>query len=260
MARPRLLDLGCKAGGASYGYWLAGYEPVGVDIKPQPRYPFEFIQADMMTIDLEPYDLIHASPPCQDHTRQYVPRTHGTGWMVGAIRERLKASGTPWVLENVPGAPMQPNLILCGCVVGLADLERERWFETSPAVFELRPPCHHERPVISITGNGTPTGTWRVYGSVSLARAREVMGIGWMTRRELSQAIPPAYTEYIGGLLLEVVGLKTPGERTPGAVPDRGTACQLQPKPPGSLSRGAGRAIMASPYTFRIITGATDRG
>jgi DNA (cytosine-5)-methyltransferase 1 len=188
------------------GYHRAGFDVVGVDISPQPRYPFEFHQGDAMTWPLDGYDAIHASPPCQDHTRQYVAREHGTGWMLAATRERLKASGVPWVLENVPGAPMQPNLVICGCVVGLPDLERERWFETWPMLFDLRPQCQHDRPVISVTGTGTPTGTWKVYGSLGLADFQRVMGIDWMNRAELSQAIPPAYTEYIGRHMFAALG------------------------------------------------------
>jgi DNA (cytosine-5)-methyltransferase 1 len=200
--RPRLLDLFCGAGGAAMGYHRAGFDVVGVDIEPQPRYPFEFIRADAITFPLEGFDAIHASPPCQDHTRQYVPREHGTGWMLAATRERLSLIAAPWVIENVPGAPMRADLKLCGCMFGLPYLKRERWFETSWQAFEMRPPCHHPEQPISVAGHGTPLHTWKRYGSVSLSRARDVMGISWMSRVELSQAIPPAYTEYIGAQLL----------------------------------------------------------
>jgi DNA (cytosine-5)-methyltransferase 1 len=206
VTRPRLLDLFCGAGGAAMGYARAGFEVVGVDVADQPHYPFEFRQADAMTFPLDGFDAIHASPPCQDHTRQYVPHAHGTGWMLAATRERLvEDSGLPWVIENVPGAPMRADLKLCGCMFDLPYLRRERWFETSWRAYELRPPCHHPEHPISVTGAGTPTGTWRRYGSVSLARAAQVMGIDWMTRAELSQAIPPAYTEYVGRALADVM-------------------------------------------------------
>jgi len=203
MTRPRLLDLFCGAGGAAMGYHRAGFDVVGVDIKPQLRYPFEFHQGDAMTWPLDGFDVIHASPPCQDHTRQFVPREHGTGWMLAAIRERLTASGLPWIIENVPGAPMRADYKLCGCMFDLPRLRRERWFETSWRAFELRAPCQHPEPSISVTGTGTPTGTWKIYGSLSLKDFRQVLGIDWMTRAELSQAIPPAYTEHIGRQLLE---------------------------------------------------------
>lgn len=208
----KLLDLFCGAGGAAMGYHRAGFEVVGVDVEPQPHYPFDFHQADAMTFPLDGFDVVHASPPCQDHTRQYVPREHGTGWMLAATRERLVTTGKPWVLENVPGAPMHPNVVLCGCVVGLDDIRRERWFETSPPLFVLRQPCYHPRPVISVTGTGTPTGTWKVYGSLKLSDFRRAMGIGWMNRAELSQAIPPAYTEWIGRQLINHLTVTT--ERT----------------------------------------------
>lgn len=198
------------------GYHRAGFDVVGVDIKPQPHYPFAFIQADALTVlgtllDGESYmamtirtiGAIHASPPCQDHTRQYVPRKHGTGWMLATTREHLVASGLPWVIENVPGAPMRADYKLCGCMFNLPKLRRERWFETSWRGFELRPPCQHLEPSVSVTGTGTPTGTWKVYGSLKLADFQHVMGIDWMDRAELSQAIPPAYTEHIGAQLLE---------------------------------------------------------
>jgi DNA (cytosine-5)-methyltransferase 1 len=202
--KPRLLDLFCGAGGAAKGYQQAGFYVVGVDIRPQPNYcGDEFIQADAMTCPLADFNAIHASPPCQDHVRAPGPAAkHGTGWMLAATRERLKANGTPWVIENVPGAPMRPDYQLCGCMFGMKRLKRERWFETSWRGFQLRQPCNHPEPVISVTGTGTPSGTWRVYGSLRTADFRAVLGIDWMNRAELSQAIPPAYTRFIGEQLL----------------------------------------------------------
>ena len=204
-ARPLLLDLFCGAGGAAMGYHRADFDVIGVDVKPQPHYPFEFHQANAMTYPLDGFDAIHASPPCQDHTRQYVPTVHGTGWMLAATRERLEETGVPWVIENVPGAPMRADYKLCGCMFDLPKLKRERWFETSWRGFDLRPPCSHPEPSISVTGTGTPTGTWKVYGSLKLADFRRVMGIDWMDRAEISQAIPPAYTEFIGQHLMDAL-------------------------------------------------------
>ncbi len=201
--KPRLLDLFCGAGGAAMGYHRVGFEVVGVDIKPQKHYPFEFHQADAMTYPLKGFDVIHASPPCQDHVRAPGPAPkHGTGWMLSATRERLK--GVTSIIENVPGAPMKPHYRLCGCMFGLKKLKRERWFETSWREFNLQLSCNHPERPISITGNGTPTDCWRFYGSISLAEAKQTMGIDWtVSRRELSQAIPPAYTEFIGKHLME---------------------------------------------------------
>jgi DNA (cytosine-5)-methyltransferase 1 len=208
VTRPRLLDLFCGAGGAAMGYHRAGFDVVGVDIVPQPNYPFEFHLGNAMTWPLDGFDVIHASPPCQDHVRAPGPAAkHGTGWMLAATRDRFAAASVAWVIENVPGAPMRPDYRLCGCMFDLPLLKRERWFETSWRGFSLRPPCSHPEPSISVTGTGTPSGTWKVYGSVPLSRFREVMGINWMTRGELSQAIPPAYTQFIGEQLLEYLAV-----------------------------------------------------
>jgi DNA (cytosine-5)-methyltransferase 1 len=200
------------------GYARAGFEVVGVDIEPQPHYPFEFHQADAMAYPLDGFDAIHASPPCQDHTRGGSHPVHGTGWMLAATRERLKAQPAPWIIENVPGSPMRADYRLCGCMFGLAipvtgrrfsrvRLERVRWFETSWQGFEFRPPCYHDGPAISVTGHGTTTYARDKLGrNPTIAEYRALMGgIGWMNRDELSQAIPPQYTEHIGRQLMDVL-------------------------------------------------------
>jgi DNA (cytosine-5)-methyltransferase 1 len=203
MGRPRLLDLFCGAGGAAMGYHRAGFEVVGIDSRPQPRYPFEFHRADAMTWPLEGFDAIHASPPCQDHRRGRNHELHGTAWMLDATRQRIAAPGVPWVIENVPGAPLRVDLKLCGCMFGLWRLQRERWFETSWHAFDLRPPCLHLEPPIACYGGGGVDRRGVDTGLV--ADRRRALGIGWMTRREMSQAIPPAYTEYVGELMLRQV-------------------------------------------------------
>jgi DNA (cytosine-5)-methyltransferase 1 len=206
-ARPRLLDLFCGAGGAAMGYHRAGFEVVGVDLNRQPHYPFEFHQADAMTFPLDGFDAIHASPPCQDHMRTPHAK-HGTGWMLPQTRERLAASGASWVIENVASAPMRADFVLCGCQFGLRTLSgmglrRERWFETSWGGFALRPGHDHREPAISVVGHGTPSWVRAKLGrNPTIAEYRESMGIDWMNRDELSQAIPPAYTEWIGRQLL----------------------------------------------------------
>jgi len=201
---PRLLDLFCGAGGAAMGYHRAGFDVVGVDIKPQPRYPFTFIQADAMTYPLDGFDAIHASPPCQDHSAlSSLHAKHGTGWMLASTRERLEQSGLPWVIENVPGAPMRVDFRLCGCMFGLPRLKRDRWFETSWNGFDLRAPCHHRGRVITVAGHGMDGRYYRDGVIPSHADRQTAMGIEWMTDAELVQAIPPAYTEYIGAQLLD---------------------------------------------------------
>jgi DNA (cytosine-5)-methyltransferase 1 len=205
LSRPRLLDLYSGAGGAAVGYHRAGFEVVGVDIKPQPRYPFEFHQADATTYPLDGFDAYHGSPPCQDHMLSPMQgqQPHGTAWMLPATRVRFAATGRPWVIENVPGAPMRADLVLCGCSVGLPEVERVRWFETSPPLFDLLPPCYHPVPVVNAMR--TAHGPWfRAHGRIpTRAEVAAAMGIDWMRGEEIKQAIPPAYTEYIGRLLLE---------------------------------------------------------
>jgi DNA (cytosine-5)-methyltransferase 1 len=209
-ARPRILDLFCGAGGAAVGYHRAGFDVVGVDIKPQPRYPFEFHQADAMTYRLEGFAVIHASPPCQAYS---ISRNNGSHpnapELVPETLARLRASGLPWIVENVVGAPLPSAIQLCGASFGLKtgkfDLNRHRYFQTSFGL--LAPPCQHRRgQTIGVYGNGTNSYHRAKFGRcVSVDEMREAMGIDWMTRKELSQAIPPAYTEWIGQRLLEIL-------------------------------------------------------
>lgn len=211
--KPRLLDLFCGAGGAAMGYHRAGFDVVGVDIKPQPHYPFEFYQADALDL-LEwgpslpgTFDVIHASPPCQAYS---VAVTEKAGWpdLLPQTRELLEATGLPWVIENVPGAPMRADYMLCGSMFDLPGLRRHRLFETSWHGFALTPPCRHDFDHVSVVGHGpdhhSPFADLRGPGKWRELK-HQAMGIDWMTRDELSQAIPPAYTEYIGGRLLALV-------------------------------------------------------
>lgn len=177
------------------GYHRAGFEVVGVDIEPQKNFPFEFIQADAMTFPLDGFDVVHASPPCQAFTcaRSIHKRIHPD--LLTPIRERLKEWGGTWVIENVPGAPMRQDLCLCGSFFPELRVRRHRYFEFDvPRTFET-PPHDHSRPIVSVFGHGG-----HVYHGVADWRA--AMGIDWMTRDELAQAIPPAYTEFIGNRLV----------------------------------------------------------
>jgi DNA (cytosine-5)-methyltransferase 1 len=199
-SKRRVLDLFCKAGGASYGYFLGGCEVVGVDIEWQPRYPFTFIQADALTFPLDGFDLIHASPPCQAYSVQaHSFRLHGKVYpdLIAAVRERLIASGIPWVIENVPGSPLIDPVMLCGAMFGLR-VYRHRLFESS---FRIEPPGHPEHywRTTDKAGQVPLPGQFRtVAGSLSdTDGARADMSISWMTGAELSQAIPPAYTLHI---------------------------------------------------------------
>jgi DNA (cytosine-5)-methyltransferase 1 len=224
MNRPLLLDLFCGAGGAAMGYHRAGFDVVGVDIAPQPHYPFEFHQGDALDflkhvgrqshwrIGLRDFDAIHASPPCQAYSLASKSRRnsgHEYPDLLAPTRELLRARALPWVIENVVGAPMQANIALCGCQVGLA-LRRVRYFETSWAAAPWVSPHHHPEPVVSVVGHGTPSWVRKQLGyNPTIADYREAMGIDWMNRRELSQAIPPAYTELIGAQLLQHVKAAT---------------------------------------------------
>jgi len=213
--RPRLLDLFCGAGGAGMGYHRAGFDVTGVDIEPQPRYPFRFVQGDALLIlasravvaQLGPFDAIHASPPCQAYSvaARYTGREYPD--LLGSVRELLNATGLPWVIENVRDAPMRADYRLCGCMFGLRIdrglLARERWFETSWHGFDMRSKCYHDKSAISVVGHGTPTWVRDTTGHVSVADRRLLMDTPWMNREEMSQAIPPAYTEYIGRQLME---------------------------------------------------------
>lgn len=212
--KPRLLDLFCGAGGAAMGYHRAGFEVVGVDIKPQPNYPFQFLQTDALLFLREgnwavatgyetwTFDAIHASPPCQAFTNAQVIHGREHPDLLTPTRTLLEETGLPWVIENVPGAPMRKDLVLCGTQFdGLSgphgQLLRHRWFEFSDPTIApaLVHPCRHDRPTVSVFGHGG-----HIYHGVE--DWKKVMGIDWMTRDELAQAIPPAYTQFIGEALL----------------------------------------------------------
>ncbi len=216
MRKPRLLDLFCGAGGASMGYHQAGFEVVGVDIRPQPRYPFAFVQADALEYVAahgHEFDVIHASPPCQAYTRLRRLVEGKTGRkraypdLVAPTREALRATGKIYVIENVEGAPLKHPIMLCGEMFGLR-VFRHRFFEVS--VFLLAPP-HPKHPRGSTTVSHRGGNSSFAHGATHITVAgnayhaedgRVAMGIHWMTRRELSQAIPPAYTRWIGEQLL----------------------------------------------------------
>jgi DNA (cytosine-5)-methyltransferase 1 len=213
--KPRLLDLFCGAGGAAMGYHRAGFEVVGVDINPQPHYPFEFHQADALTFPLDGFDVIHASPPCQGYTPMSnrwrangaAKRVHPR--LIGPVRDRLGASRAAWIIENVPGAPIRPDVKLCGYSFGLR-VHRHRLFETEAFILSVPFSCRGWEDHVGIYGDHPGGRLWtRRDGHKPLRRAdsvtdaQDAMGIDWMPRwSELKEAIPPAYTEWIGGQLL----------------------------------------------------------
>lgn len=201
----KLLDLFCKGGGTSMGFHRAGFTVTGVDIEPQPNYPFEFHQGDALKFLLEnwrEFDAYVAGPPCQAHTNaQKIQGREHPDYIV-ATREAFKLIGRPWVIENVPGAPLIQPVELCGAMFGLRTY-RHRLFESN---FGFAAPAHPEHVAKTTKmGRAPRDGEFmHVVGNFSGVReAREAMGIDWMTRDELREAIPPAYTEYIGNQMVE---------------------------------------------------------
>lgn len=234
MRRPLLLDLYCKAGGAGMGYHLAGFDVVGVDKDRQRNYPahFAFIQADVLALNVEwlrAFDAIHASPPCQ-FASDVTPDKSKHLNLIPDTRRLLDAAGRPYVIENVEGAlaHLRNPVVLCGSMFNLGaiiegdryDLERHRLFEVSG--FHLPQPdhVHTGRPVVGVYGGhvrrragkhrtgGKTVKTAEFPPGVShLGLARQALGMDWGTLNELSEAIPPAYTKYIGGHLLQQMGM-----------------------------------------------------
>jgi DNA (cytosine-5)-methyltransferase 1 len=221
--KPRLLDLFCGAGGCSVGYARAGFEVIGVDIKPQPRYPFKFQQADALEYlkkGWQEFDAIHASPPCQ-HFTKYANRVKDlksryTDVLV-PTRFALRQTGLPYVIENVERSPLESPVLLCGSMFdghGTNDLQRHRLFETN---WGLVPPgrCNHSiwAPNRYTGGRSIERGGPHVLcrktveigkWGIPLDVQKWSMGVDWeITVRELSEAIPPAYTHFIGCQLME---------------------------------------------------------
>ena len=214
----RLLDLFCGAGGAAVGYHRAGFdEIVGVDIQPQPNYPFEFVQDDALAYlwlvaddGGRGFDAVHASPPCQAHSALgslWKDREHPN--LIPEIRDLLRRTGLPYVIENVPGAPLIDAVTLCGSMFGLGanrrQLRRHRLFECS--FYVMRAPCQHQGQPVGVYGHGGGGSMTRGYKGTK-AEYVEAMEMPWATKAEIAQAIPPAYTEHIGGYLRAVVERK----------------------------------------------------
>ncbi len=203
------------------GYHRAGFEVVGVDIDPQPRYPFEFIQADALTLDpdfLASFDAIHASPPCQSYSDLAKRNANAHMWprLIEPVREMLQSLGVPYIIENVEGAPLLNPTVLCGTMFPGLRVIRHRLFESN---IELVAPPHGKHPLVfthdkrkahygkldqnvsfvQVTGGG----------NCSIANARDALGIDWMNKHELNESIPPAYTEYLGAALMRAVKQET---------------------------------------------------
>jgi len=220
--RPLLLDLFCGAGGAAMGYHRAGFDVIGVDIDPQPDYPFPFIQDDVMEWMLRPHHLlgptfydpsaIHASPPCQRYSDLARRNGNADEWpdLVPRVRRLLEMAGLPYVIENVEGAPLIDPVMLCGTMFPELAVIRHRLFETNWPL--MAPSVHPKHPLVfthdkrkahygkldqdtsyvQVTGGGNAT----------IANKRRAMGMPWANNHGLNEAIPPAYTEFIGRQLI----------------------------------------------------------
>lgn len=217
--RPRLLDLFCGAGGCAMGYHRAGFEVVGIDNQPQKRYPFQFIQTDALLYLAEHghrYDAIHASPPCQRYSsatrcnknQVRCKKSADHPDLIEPTRELLNSIGIPWIIENVPNAPLRDPLLLCGTMFKLKVI-RHRLFEASFYLWSPGQRCWHpKKGKVGKAGiRGKSIGDWiSVAGSTDLKVASPAMGIDWMKNRyEIAQAIPPAYTQFVGRQLMTFI-------------------------------------------------------
>lgn len=208
MRKLRALDLFCCAGGAGMGLHRAGFEVVGVDIKNQPRYPFEFHHGDALAFDVSGFDFIWASPPCQKFCRLNTREdlSHYPD-LIEPVRAKLSAAGVPFVIENVPEAPVRKDLMLCGGMFGLRSY-RHRHFECS---FPIAQPDHPKHTVrVNRRGENRREhwangGFMTITGDVGTYCGPEAMGIDWMSGNEMSEAIPPAYSEFIGRAALSFI-------------------------------------------------------
>ena len=200
MSRPKLLDLFCCQGGASAGYIAAGFDVVGVDIDPQPRYPYEFHQGDALKFLLEhwqEFDAFHASPPCQAWTLCQRIQGNEHPNFIEATRSAFELIGKPWVIENVEGAPLIDPITLCGAMFNV-ETYRHRLFESNVPIVAPEHPMHVARN--TKMGRTPVAGEFmHVVGNFTgVDRAREVMDMPWASRDGLREAIPPAYAEFIG--------------------------------------------------------------
>jgi DNA (cytosine-5)-methyltransferase 1 len=215
LCKPRLLDLFCCAGGASAGYSSAGFDVTGVDIQEQPNYPFPFIRADALKLSpgfIASFDAVHASPPCQSYSDLARRNNNADKWprLIEPVRKLLVRSGVPYIIENVDGAPLVNAALLCGTMFSQLRVLRHRLFEAN---FLILTPSHRKHPKVHTfdrrKSHFGKTDEWKDFvqvtggGNCTLAAARDAMGIQWMTKREINESVPPAYSHFVGGQLIK---------------------------------------------------------
>lgn len=222
MSKPILLDGFCKAGGASYGYCLAGFEVVGVDIEPQPRYQFEFHQCDAIEFIYKhghEFDVIHTSPPCQAYSKTASLSTKNHPKLIDPTRKALYETKKPYIIENVPGSPLINPIMLCGTMFSGLRVIRHRLFETNPILWWPPKKCAHIGKTAPIWWGDKVANGYRIgeseldrYQYISVcgasftnADASQAMGIDWMTSAELAQSFPPVYTKWIGEQFMQIL-------------------------------------------------------
>lgn len=206
--KKKLLDLYCCGGGAGYGYEMAGFEVTGVDIQKQPKHRGLFIQSDAITYLLEnyeKYDVIHASPPCQEYSmssKQFRLKGKKYSDLIHVTREALLTTGKPYIIENVPGSPLINPITLCGSMFGM-ETYRHRLFESNLPIYSPIHPEHTHKN--AKMGRAAKPGEFIQYvGHFSgVKKVQEMTGLFWLGQYELAQSIPPQYTEYLGKQILE---------------------------------------------------------
>ena len=197
------------------GYWRAGFRVIGIDNRPQPHYPFEFRRGDALSppFPVAQVAAIHASPPCQAYSQANYIHNGEHPELVETTRAMLIATGKPYVIENVPTAPLVDPVTVCGLALGLS-VKRHRLFESNVALIGTECPDGHPGGWVSVFGNtvltrGQLIGPRTVRSHLHVSYGRRAMGIDWMSQHELSQAIPPAYTEWIGSQLMAALNAST---------------------------------------------------
>lgn len=203
----RAADLFCGAGGAAMGLHRAGFEVEGWDIRPQPHYPFKFHLGDALAVDLTGFDFVWASPPCQAYTVAKSIRKRAHPELIEPIRVKLKASGLHYIIENVPGAPLISPLVLCGSMFKGLRVYRHRLFESDIFLWPPGADCSHGYTMPKSKGEYHTLDKQDFITCVGhnfqAKSGRVALGIDWMTRDEMAQAIPPAYSEFLGRQIIQ---------------------------------------------------------